>query len=397
MLARFRVLLPYHFCVPYHDYVRQKPHELQYEEYRVRLYPPRMANVDSSVTDVTSPIPLMDAVNQLEEKMLVTPIAAIRINGQEVVRANLLQVDLIAARDYTRNRRGGDVFDPPLDLFFKLVNSVIARLKSVGRMANAKFVDLDAAAAWKIEYLTDEGQQLPRDEALFRKRTGNKVTWQVSAMPAGIWDLALTLPTDFTLPVWHNLILDASAQLPDVNTSIVLANAALESFIKLSLDILAKGSSISPESWEWITSRENTLLKQPSAKEMFDQALFLLTGKSLRKDQPELWKAFDDLRAARNSMVHQGKAVIKKKTRKGATTIEVTTQTAEKMVENASRIITWVESLLPDEHKRVMFKGNINFSVARSATGSEGSNTEETEIVGIRGDLSRIKVGIGHD
>ncbi len=174
-------------------------------------------------------------------------------------------------------------------------------------MSNAKFIDLDNAAAWKIEYLTGDGQRLPEDESLFRARTGHKLAWQISAMPAGVWELALTLPVDFTLPIWHKLILDANAQLPDVNTSIVLANAALESFIKLSLDILAKGSSIPAESWKWISSRDDALLKQPSAKEMFDQVLLLLTGRSLRKDQPELWKAFDDLRTARNSMVHQAR------------------------------------------------------------------------------------------
>jgi len=212
-------------------------------------------------------------------------------------------------------------------------------------------------------------------------------------MPAEVWELALTLPVDFTLPIWHNLILDANAQLPEVNTSIVLANAALESFIKLSLDILAKSSSIPPESWEWINTRDDTMLKQPSAKEMFDQVLFLLTGRSLKRDQPELWKAFDDLRDARNSMVHRGKAVTKKKTRKGTTTTDVTSEKAKEMVDNASRIISWVESLLPDEYKRVMFLGNINYTVARSATGPETT----TELVALRGDLSRFKLSIEED
>lgn len=394
MLARFRVLLPYSFSIPYHDYVRLKPQELQYDEYKVKLYPPQMANVDASVTDVTSLVPLVDAVNELEEMTLITPTSAIKINGQEVVRANLMQIDLIAARDFTRNRHGTHVFDPPLELFFKLVNSVIGRLKSVGRMSNTKFIDLDTAAAWKIEYLTDDGQRLPRDETIFRIQTGHKLTWQISAMPADVWNLALILPVDFTLPIWHKLILDANAQLPDVNTSIVLANAALESFIRLSLDILAKGSSIPLESWKWVSNREDTLSKQPSAKEMFDQVLFLLTAKSLRKDQPELWKALDDLRDARNSMVHRGKAVTKKKTKKGTTSTDVTSNIAKVLVDSASRIISWVESLLPDEHQRLMFKGTINYSLARPATGPEN---KETELVGIKGDLSRIKVSFGDD
>ncbi len=394
MLARFRVLLPYSFSVPYHDYVRLRPQEFQYDEYQVKLYPPLMANVDSSVTDVTSMIPLMDAVNEMEEKALVTPISAIKINGQEVIQANLMQIDLIAERDFTRNRYGADVLDPPLDIFFKLANSIIGRLRSVGRLSNMKFIDQDSAAAWKIEYLTDDGQRFLEDESLFRMRTAPKLTWRISAMPAGIWDMAITLPIDFTLPTWHNLILDANAQLPDVNTSIILANAALESFIKFSLDVLAEGSSIPSESWKWISTRNDTLLKQPSAKEMFDQVLFLLTGRSLRKDQPELWKAFDDLRDARNSMVHQGKAVTRKKTRKGTTTRDVTSEMAKVMVNNAERIISWVESLLPEEHKRVMFKGNINYSIERPATGPENM---KTEMVGVRGDLNRFKLNFGDD
>src|SRR5947207_1273936 len=114
MLARFRVLLPYAFSVPYRDYVRLKPQEFQYGEYLVRAYPPLMANVDSSVSDVTSAVPLMDAILDLEEKKILTPTSAIRINGQEAVQANLLQIDLLAARNFKRSRRGHDVFDPPM-------------------------------------------------------------------------------------------------------------------------------------------------------------------------------------------------------------------------------------------------------------------------------------------
>ena len=394
MLARFRVLLPYSFSIPYHDYVRLMPQELLYDEYRAKIYAPQMANVDSTVTDVTSPIPLMDAANELEEATVITPIAAIKINGQEIVQANLMQLDLIAARDFARDRTSTGVFDPPLELFFRLVNGVIARLKGVGRMSKIKFIDLDSASAWKIEYLTDTGQALPQDVALFRGTTGHKLSWQISAMPLGLWELALTLPVDFTVPIWHNLILDATAQLPDVNASIVLASAALESFIKLSLDILAKHSSIPAESWEWITNRDDVLQKQPSSKEMFDQVLFLLTGQSLKKQQPELWKALDNLRVARNSLVHEGKAVTKKKTRKSTTITDVTPEMARVMVDDASRIIAWVESLLPQEHRRLIFTDNINCSFSRPATGPENATTE---VVGIRGDLSKLKLSFSDD
>jgi len=396
MLARFRVLLPYFFSIPYHDYIRLKPQEFAHDEYFVKLYPPKMANADSSVTDIISDILLMDVVNDLDEAAVVTPTSAIKINDQEVIRANLLQIDLLAAREFARDRNSLGIFDPPLELFVELANSLIGRLKSVGRMAKPKFIDLDSAAAWKVQYLTDDGQTLPENQKLVRAHTGHKLTWQISAITHDLWELAMTLPVDFSLPIWHKLILDASAQLPDVNTSIVLANAALESFIKVSLDILAKqSSSISDESWEWLSSRDDVLLKQPSAKEMFDQVLSLLTAKSLRRDQPELWKALDELRSARNSMVHEGKASIKnKRKRKAATKTEVTPEMARSMVDNASRIIGWIESLLPEEQKRLMFAGSINYQLARSATGPENANTE---LVAIKGDLDKLKLSFVKD
>lgn len=110
MLARFRVLLPYTFSIPYRDYAAMPPYEFRYDEYRVRAYPPLAANVDSSVTDVTSSIPLLDAIENLEEKALVAPITAIKINGQESVQANLLQLDILAARDFRRLRNQGQDF-----------------------------------------------------------------------------------------------------------------------------------------------------------------------------------------------------------------------------------------------------------------------------------------------
>lgn len=394
MLARFRVLLPYTFSVPYRDYAAMRPHEFRYDEYRVRAYPPLAANVDPSVEDVTSPIPLMDAIVDLEEKALVAPITAIKINGQESVQANLLQLDLLAARDFRRLRHQKQEPDPPLDVLFKLANSLLARIRAAGRLANVRPVDLDSSAGWKLEYLTDNGEKLPKDESLFRACSSSSTSWRISAMPAGVWDVARALPDDFSPPIWDTLLLDANAQLPDVNTSIVLANAALESLIRFSLDVLAEGSSIPPESWKWLSARNDDWLKQPSVKEMFDQALYLLTRRSLKKEQPELWKAFDELRDARNSMVHRGKAVVKRKSKKDSPEGEVTPQKARELVDGAGRIIRWVESLLPAEHRRVMFEGTVNFALERSATGPEPRESQ-TELVGIRGDLNRINVSIG--
>lgn len=394
MLARFRLLLPYAFSIPYHDYIKLKPLVFRHGEYEVKAYPPLKANTDSSVADIISPIPLMDAISGLSEETIITPTSAIKINGQEIIRGNLLQVDVLAGRDFKRVRgqtaKGKPELDPPEELLFQLANSVIGRLRAVGRLSSVKFVTPDNAAGWKIEYLTDDGQPLPRDETLFRSHFEPKVTWQVSGVTSGVWEKAASLPADFTPHVWDMLLLDARAQLPDVNTSIVLANAALESFINISLDILAEGSAIHSESWKWLNSRGNDWRKQPSAKEKYDEVLFLLTGRSLGKEQKDLWEAFDKLRAARNSIVHQGRAVIKTK----KSEIEVSPEMARKLVADAGRIISWVETLLPEEKRRVFFTGETLYSFNRPATGPDNS---ESELWGFRGDLDGMKISIGED
>ena len=66
------------------------------------------------------------------------------------------------------------------------------------------------------------------------------------------------------------------------------------------------------------------------------------------------------------------------------------------MVGNAGRIIRWVESLLPAEHRRGIFEGTVNYGLERPATGHE-LRESQTELVGIRGVLNRISVSIGDD
>jgi hypothetical protein len=396
MLARFRLLLSYAFSIPYHDYTKLKPLVFQHGEYQVKAYPPLKANTDSSVADITSPIPLMDAISGLSEETLITPISAIKINGQEIIRANLLQIDVLAGRDFKRargqNDKGKLELDPPEELLFQLANSLIGRLRAVGRLSSIKFVMPDNVAGWKIEYLTDDGQPLPKDETLFRSHFEPKVTWQISGVTSGVWEKVADLPADFTPQLWDMLLLDAHAQLPDVNTAIVLANAALESFINLALDILAEGSAVAPESWKWLNSRGDDWRKQPSAKEKYDQVLFMFTGRSLAREEKSLWEAFNKLREVRNAIVHQGRAVTKTK----KTETAVSPDMAKKLVVDAGRIISWVEAILPEEKRRTFFTGETRYSLNRSATGLDDSGAV-TELWGFKGDLDGMKISIGDD
>lgn len=112
-------------------------------------------------------------------------------------------------------------------------------------------------------------------------------------------------------------------------------------------------------------------LKEPSVSEKYDQVLFLLMGRSLCRDEPPLWHDFSELKKARNSMVHEGRALVGKK--------EVTPKRAKELVESAGRIISWVEALMPEDKRRVWYTGRAVWRLSRLLVGI-GSNAKNMEV-----------------
>ena len=155
------------------------------------------------------------------------------------------------------------------------------------------------------------------------------------------------------------MLLDAYAQVEDVNAAIVLANASLESVIDFMLEVLARESTISQEWFEWLINRNRDYTRQPSVKEKFDNLLFLISGHSLIEDN-DLWEGLNDLRCARNSMVHQGKAVLKKG-KKGIEK-EVDWMIAKELLAKTTKIINWIEYLLPVNYRREKLKTPYHLS-----------------------------------
>jgi hypothetical protein len=131
-------------------------------------------------------------------------------------------------------------------------------------------------------------------------------------------------------------------------------------------------------------------LKQPSAKEKYDEVLLMVTGRSLQEDK-NLWKAYEELRTVRNSIVHQGRAVLTRTTKKKKRLIEtdVTSEMASEMITNAENILAWIESILPEDMTRVLFRGQTTFEFNRNMTSAENT---ETELWGVRAKGARVKL-----
>ena len=149
------------------------------------------------------------------------------------------------------------------------------------------------------------------------------------------------------------LILDAQALLPEIGPSLVLAYAALEAFVDSCLDKLAPLAKIPDILWSWINKRDQ-FWKEPRTDEQFDVPLKSLTGRSL-KEQINLWELFQNLRSARHSYVHKGRALIGND--------EVSLERATKLINGAKEIINWMERLLPEQFRRQQLA--LTFSVER--------------------------------
>lgn len=375
MLARFRVLLPFVFHIPFDAGL--EPASFGFESYQVKIYPPMQGNVDSSVANVGSGMPFLDAVANLDAVRLATPTKSVMVNEKETIAANLLQIDFIADRDFER-RIGTVQTDPTVNLFFNLANKLIQKLRSFASLPHIRLLTSSNSLGWRIEYLTNEGEELKKDSDKSRSVQSGVTRWKTNVITKEVWKNAAHDFCDFEPYVWDSLLLDAYAQAEDVNAAIVLANASLESVIDFTLEVLARESTVSQQSFEWLINRNQDYIRQPSVKEKFDNLLFLISGHSLKEDN-ELWEGLNDLRCARNSMVHRGKAVL----RKGKKGIEkeVDWMIAKELLAKTTKIINWLESLLPANVHREKLKTAYHLSFCVNA---RGNDEKEMFLTGIK-------------
>src|SRR5207248_1380914 len=102
---------------------------------------------------------------------------------------------------------------------------------------------------WLLRYLNDDGSELPEDPNLIRGVHGMARSGSFAAISAQTWDSIHDLPPDWAPPVWDEILLDASAALPKIGTSIFLAATSLEVFIADILNKLASGSDVPADVW----------------------------------------------------------------------------------------------------------------------------------------------------
>jgi len=259
--------------------------------------------------------------------------------GRRVASVNVLRFDFVKAQ-FDR-AAANTVSDPPAEFVFDRVNTILARLRVYSRALQIKPLT-PGIDPWRITYLTDDGQELEKEEG--QKRGYGQSQSGFSFPPITPEMLLMVEGPETGEPyIWDQLLLDSTGLLPDVGGAIVMASAALEVFIRWALDVLHQERELPTGLWDWINSRGWDHTKEPSVSEKFDTLLRVFTGRSL-KDEPQLWQAHGLLRRARNTLVHEGVAMIGN--------VAVDARRARELIIGAEKIIRWVELLLPEVRRR---------------------------------------------
>jgi hypothetical protein len=342
MIARFRALLP--FEVQIDGQAVLSPCQFDFEVYRVTVFPPYQAIASSSDAHRIPKVPLLTVVENLQPRNPQLATDTIRFAGNPVIEANAIQIDFWK-EDFDR-RRGNvgrdDAGDPPLRTVFLIANRYLDAIRSSTGASHIHPIGVDNTFGW-LHYLTDAGQDLEPQDGLRRGLAVAHFLHKAAMVETTVWDqVGYLLPT-YTPKPWATLLLDAESLLPAVGPALVLAAAALENLIESELDYLATNRGVPLALWTWINERRDRD-KNPSVEEQFSSLLEAVTGRSLLRENRDLWDAFMNLKTARNRYLHSGTVSV------GGKPVDPTC--ARYLIANAKEVARWVEEMLPAEERR---------------------------------------------
>jgi hypothetical protein len=257
----------------------------------------------------------------------------LKLNGKPAFRADVLCIHFYKEEI---DRRLSAEIDPPFEVMNDAIRDFLDRVRYLSKAPQVQPVELPMTA-YRLDYLTDEGEPLPEEEGLATNRMTMPFSVSWIACDSSFWDLIYGLPGDFKSPEWRNLLTDAHGAMPHIGSAITLAATALEVFAAQTLNALQRSSNIPDEIWIWLNSRKPN---DPNVEEQLSTLLKILTGKSLKSDAHTLWQSFIRLKRARNSFVHTGAATIDG--------VAVTREVASELVLAAESITAQVREWLPE-------------------------------------------------
>jgi hypothetical protein len=346
--SRFRIFLPFPLLLRADSQLL--PYVVSQYEYEITINPPTPARLALADLDPLSSRPLVDILEQLVPMAQPEAVETVLIEGQPILRANLLQIDF---RRTSFDRRPPDE-PPPSELIFDVVNRTLAVLRNVLQATVIRPLAPDGAL-WRLDRLDDDGGELPNGAGLWRYSLGSVARADLLPVTEAVWGCVLGSTPGYAPPAWADrgwgdLLLDAEALLPEVGPAIVLAHTCIETFIEHVLDDVADRAGVPPDVFDWIMNRPR---RQPPLEDQLDSLLRAVTGRSLR-DESRLWQGFQDLARARNSFVHGGQAIVDRGQRQ-----VVTAELAAELIGRAREIVVWLAGFLRGDRRHLELRSQI--------------------------------------
>src|SRR5216684_713154 len=154
MIARLEILLPFDLFIREGDELPTL--SFTATDYRIKFYPPFHFVERPKITDSATAGFL--SLGRAQTAVFSDIALA---GGRRVAPVNVLRFDFIKAQ-FDR-ATANTVSDPPAEFVFDRVNSILARLRVYSRALQIKPLT-PGLDPWRITYLTDDGQELEKEE-----------------------------------------------------------------------------------------------------------------------------------------------------------------------------------------------------------------------------------------
>jgi hypothetical protein len=350
VIALFQVALPYDLLVLPDEQLEPLRYEGDatiegVDEFEVLVGPPYHSRLSEVQLERVNFDP--ELFNPADPQPAATNIT---VGGIAPVRCDAIAVRIVGSAFDRRQGRGAQTARALVVVVCDAINGLLERLRVLTRATHMKPVTPEGLL-FRLALLEDSGALVEAEQGKWRQLNISRFQIRYTAVTPAIWQELVVLG-EYETPPWDELLLDAMDLDVELGPSLVLAATAVETRIANALDVLAE-DKVDGDLWAWINERDDDYMKTPAVSEQLDLLLKSLGGRSL-KDDPDLWRAGVQLRQARNSFVHHGRAVLGRKTK-----TPVTRERARELVTKAGEIIDFIEALLPEEKRRPRLQNEV--------------------------------------
>lgn len=283
MIARLFLWLPYKVLVPIAEPMPLL--NFKSEEIEGTLHPLQQ------FSHFDGPIP--------QFRLPPAPSSRFTLDSQPAAEMDVLVVD-VRNPDFDRAIKKSARDEPAVRLAFDAANTFLESLREISKSPYIRPVEND----FVLVFLSDSGDALPEEKDKCRIISQISLRAEIPVVTPDIWKSLLSYTPNIRLH--RTLMLDAHALFPEP-ASLVLAFSAVEAATRLIIETRARAAHPATVG-QWLGSPKR--FREARVESLLRGPVFGLTGIELEKES-DFWTGFQDLLDARNSVVHEGRPVIR--------------------------------------------------------------------------------------